>query len=531
MALALLADDQEAAEARDDFERFFEFVMRAEDTGEPIRIAPHQRVMNDFLRAHSKVCLLGAYDISKTFLVAAEILFDLGHNPSLRFALVGASEEQPKKVLKTIRTLIEHSLELRLVFPDLAPTRRPGEPWTDTDITVDRPLGIRDASVCARGIESDRIPGSRWDRLIIDDLVNDENTRTPERRDWMHSLVQKRAISRVDARKGKVWWLSNAWHPDDSFQRHTKVWPTITLRIDGTILLRNAPDWDSDLIRPADDRDASDPDAEYRLVAHDAPEPDNDNAIPLWPERQPAEWIAEKRRELLPEAFAQGYLCICRDYSQSLCRPEYIAKCRAVATLLQLTTMFYRRSDCALPGLVFVGIDLAFSKQASADESAFFAVLVTPDRTCVPLGIEHGRWSADEIEQRFLDFYDRYQPAGIAVENIAAQEFVRQTLQRLDKHAPVKPHTTDKTKHNVFFGVPAIFAAFAAGAWAFPHRQGRLPEALQKFTDQCLGYVPSDHTGDILMAAYFAVELARKYGALARARDPKARPAANVMVR
>jgi len=351
--------------------------------------------------------------------------------------------------------------QLRLVFPDLAPTRRPGEPWTDTDITVDRPLGIRDASVCARGIESDRIPGSRWDRLIIDDLVNDENTRTPERRDWMHSLVQKRAISRVDARKGKVWWLSNAWHPDDSFQRHTKVWPTITLRIDGTILLRNAPDWDSDLIRPADDRDASDPDAEYRLVAHDAPEPDNDNAIPLWPERQPAEWIAEKRRELLPEAFAQGYLCICRDYSQSLCRPEYIAKCRAVATLLQLTTMFYRRSDCALPGLVFVGIDLAFSKQASADESAFFAVLVTPDRTCVPLGIEHGRWSADEIEQRFLDFYDRYQPAGIAVENIAAQEFVRQTLQRLDKHAPVKPHTTDKTKHNVFFGVPSIYQFMA----------------------------------------------------------------------
>lgn len=506
-----------AQEAREDATKFLEFVMRAEDTGEPIAAAPHQKLMMQFMTAFRNACVLAAVDTGKTFGSAALVLYLLGLNPRLRIALLGAAEEQPKKTLKVARTLIEASPELRLVFPRLLPTKRDGEPWTDTDITVDRPPGIKDSSVCARGLESDLIPGSRWDVAILDDFVNDENVRTPERRAWQHSLVQKRVVPRVDKRHGRIYMLSNAWHPEDSFQRHAHVWPTLTMRVDGTILIKNAPDWDSSLIRPADDRPASNPLAEYRLVDHD---PDPDGRVPLWPERMPVEAIEQVRKTMLPEAFAQAYMCVCRDYTESLCRPEYIEKAREVANRLGATGFVRRKGDCKQgAGLVFIGVDLAFSKQSSADESAIFTFMVLPDQVRLILWIEHGRWGAEELERRIVDHHERYEPAGIAVESNAAQEHVRQFLQRVDKTMPVKPYTTDKMKHNVFFGVPSIFAEFAAGAWAFPNLPGEaLRPELQLFVDQSLGYSPSDHTGDTLMAGYFASELAKKYGALARAK-------------
>lgn len=529
-----------AQEAREDPTKFLAFVMRAEDTGEPIEPADHQIVMLDFLVQHRAACVLTAVDHAKTFTSAALVLWLLGHNPRLRIALLGDAEEQPKKVLKVIRTMIEQSAELRLVFPSLRKTTRDGEPWTDSDITVERGPGIKDSSVCARGLESSLIPGSRWDVAILDDFVNDENVRTPERRDWQHSLVQKRCVPRVDKNHGRIYLLSNAWHEDDSFQRHAKVWPCLTMRVDGTILIKNAPTWDSPLIRPADDRPAEDPNAEYRLIAHD---PDPTNEQTLWPERFSRETIAKIREQMLPEAFAQTYMCICRDYSQSLCRPEYIAKAQQIGRELQIHPDVYkayggfhrRKEDVRIPcgqGLVFIGVDMAFSKQSSADESAIFTFMVLPGAIRLPLWIEHGRWGAEELEQRVLDHHERYQPSAFAVENVAAQEHVRQFLQRVDKTMPIKPYTTDAKKHNVFFGVPSIFAEFAAGAWAFPNQEGRMRPELQKFADQCLGYAPSDHTGDLLMAAYFASEMAKKFGALARNLGPKnKRIAANLMAR
>jgi hypothetical protein len=510
----------DAQEAREDPAKFLAFVMRDEKTGDPIVPAPHQLVMMSFLYAHKTACCVTHLDAAKTFGSAALVLFLLGHNPNLRIILVGDIEDQPKKVLKVIRTMLESSAELHLVFPDLRKTRRDGEPWSDSSLTVDRPLGIKDPSITAVGITSGKVPGSRFDVVVLDDFVNDENTRTPERREELHKYVQTRFIGRVDMLRGRVYMLSNAWHPEDSFQRHARVYPTLTMRVDGIIMVRNAPDWDSPLIRPADDRDASNPLAQYRLIAHD---PDPDGLVPLWPERFPAAFIEERREKMLPVAFAQTYLCECRDYSESLCRPEYIERAKEVADKLKITGFYRRKADVDVPtgqGLIFIGVDLAFSKQASADESAFFTLMCLPGQIRLPLWIEHGRWGAEELEKKFLDHADRYPGAVFVVENVGAQEHVRQFLQRIDKNIAVKPFTTDKTKHNVFYGIPAIFAEYAAGVWAFPNRNGVLRPEMQKFADQSLGYTPSDHTGDVLMAGYFASEMAKKFGALAKNQGP-----------
>jgi hypothetical protein len=52
----------------------------------------------------------------------------------------------------------------------------------------------------------------------------------------------------------------------------------------------------------------------------------------------------------------------------------------------------------------------------------------------------------------------------------------------------------------------------ANGAWAFPNRGGVCHPNIQRLIDDCLYYVPSKHTGDVLMSLFIAHEIAKKFG-------------------
>lgn len=549
----------EAEEARSDPTAFLEFVMRAEQTQERLITAPHQRVFFEFVEQYRHCVVLLPIDHSKTFCSATLAMQILGQNPSARGAIVSAAEAQAKKPLDMVRSYIEQSDDLHLVFPNLRRSQRAGDPWNETAMTVERPFGIRDPSLVARGIDSKQILGSRWDFAIIDDILNDENVATPEARDKMFRLLQKDVFGRVDAKKGRIIFINTARHLEDAVQRMAEVWPTLTMRVDGTILIKNAPDFDSVHIRPADDKPADDPTAEYRLVAHDfiggVYQVDNDNDVPLWPERWPKEEI-EKRRTgpeaWLPEVFAQNLMNIPISDTSALCKQAYLDRALEMGRLLKVTGFAWDRSEVQIgdwknpaqpfaKGLafhVFTGVDLAVSKQSKAGESCVFSFAIFPHQIRVPLWIDHGKWGAKEIEQKLFDHIIRYQPSGVAVENVAAQELFRQVLvERQDEllkksaRAPIKPFTTDAKKHDPFFGVPALFAEFANGLWAIPNDRGQVRPEVRKWMNQCLQYSPSDHTGDLLMSQYFASELAKKFGALSRIKGPSKERAVGANVR
>lgn len=528
----------EAYEARDDAKKFFEFVMRSEDTQEPIVLAPHQRVFIDFMLAHRKAVAMLPIDHSKTFGVSALVLHMLGKNPRLRGGYVSAAEDQAKKPLDLVKRYIEQSSELRLVFPKLRRSPNYSDDWNEHAIVVDRPYGIRDPSLAAFGLDSKKITGSRWDFAVIDDSLNDENVSTPEQRDKVDRRLQKDIESRVDPRRGVVWYVNTARHLEDAVQKRVEKWPTIIMRVDGSIQIRNAPGWDSDDIRPADDLPAEDPNATYRLVAHGE---DPENRIPLWPERWPVEAIEERRRDWLPEVFAQNLMNYPISDAASLCKQAYLDKCIKVAQALGVEGFAAQKSDVQvkdlktdayligpLDVLVFMGVDLAVSKASKAGETAIFVFAVFPRAIRVPLWIESGKWGASEIESKVFACIERYRPAAVAVENVAAQELFRQILAerqeelvQKDLRAPIKPFTTDKKKHDPFYGLPSLFAEMNNGLWAIPNQHGIVRPELRKWMNQCLSYTPADHTGDVLMASYFASEIAKKFGAIARARTPR----------
>ncbi len=84
---------------------------------------------------------------------------------------------------RDIRGRLERSDELKLLFPDIfwPNAKKAEEKWTEEEFTVRRTGFQREATVTLFGLEDDMPTGKHFKKLLLDDVVNRENVRTPER--------------------------------------------------------------------------------------------------------------------------------------------------------------------------------------------------------------------------------------------------------------------------------------------------------------------------------------------------------------
>jgi hypothetical protein len=124
------------------------------------------------------------------------------------------------------------------------------------------------------------------------------------------------------------------------------------------------------------------------------------------------------------------------------------------------------------------------------------------------LNIEAGRWSAQEIVQRIQDTHHRYNSI-VVCENNAAQDFLVQ-FARGASALPIRPFTTGRNKAHPEFGVETLAVELSNGKWIIPNDgpHAMHPEIAQ-WIQEMLFYDPASHTGDTLMASWFAREGAR----------------------
>jgi hypothetical protein len=255
-----------AQQAADDPKEFFEFVMRHETTGAPVTCAPHQRLLFDFVRAHPRCVIRMPVGTAKTFSMASLTLWLIGDDASARGAFVSSTQSQAAKPVSMARDLIETSAELRLVYPGLRKSSRKTDPWTQTEITVARPPGIRDPTVVAIGIDG-AIAGARLSWVVVDDILDRENTSTPAGLQKVHEWFDSTVLSRIDPKGGRIVVTNTPWHPDDLTYKLEKAgWPTLTMDVEGNVGLANCPDFDSPELVPS-----TRPGEVYRLAAHDEP--------------------------------------------------------------------------------------------------------------------------------------------------------------------------------------------------------------------------------------------------------------------
>lgn len=532
---------QKAEAARKRPSDFLAFVMREQTSRRKIKTAPHQSVGLDFMWDHKECVAMWPAGSSKTFCVATLTLFLIGQDPTSRGAIVSATQAQAKKILSVVRDYIETSAELKMVFPDLKPSERQGDPWRDDRIVVHRPAGIPDPTLCAIGIDGG-LPGARLNWIVVDDILTRENTATQEQRAKVLEFLDSTVISRLDPVGGRIIVNNTAWHPQDLVHvLEAAGWATLRMTITGDVTVKDdkrrmdhgLPPWDHELLIPKYDEGD---DYTLRLVREGVD--DSKHEIPLWPERffylpwelpdgtklpPTKDWdeavrraladIENKRaRHVVGGEFNRLYMNITRDDSTAFCKQEYIDACKAAARAEKHFSMV---STYDGPNPTFTGVDLAVSPGEENDDVAFFTFEVLPDRRRKILDIEIGQWSGPVIVRMIIAKQKAYNSV-VRVENNAAQDFIRQFALQEDASLPVKPHCTGRTKAHPEYGVPGGFAEMSNGAWLIPNdKNGKCHPMVQKWVDGCLYYSPAKHTDDSVMAWYFAREQAKEWGLLA----------------
>ncbi len=514
-----------AQAARHDVVKFFEFVMEEEISRKQVPCLPHQKLALEFIMAHDRSVNMWPVGTSKSFLTIALTLFFLGQDVTTRGAIVSAAVEQSEKVLLAVRSYIEESWRLRLVFPHLVRSSRKVDPWTQSAITIERPAGIRDPSLTAVGRDSKRIVGSRWNWIVADDILNEENTSTKEIREKLYTWFGNSVLSRLDPETvgpTRVVVTNTPWHAEDLLHVLKKIgWATMRMDIYGNVEISDdrervrprehggmgLPPWDSDLIRPASN-DNSDP--LCRLADHD---PDPTNEVPLWPGRYPLSWIEKKRRTTHPVVFNQTLLCLCRDDATAMCKLAWIEACKKKAR--ERGVYDFSSAVTSSTQLVFTGVDLAIGLGEEHDDTCLFTFEVLPDMHRRILDIDVGKFDGPTIRDKIIAKQRQYNSV-VRVENVAAQEYILQMVREKDAAIPMKPHkTTQETKASLIYGLPALFTEIFNGAWLIPNNTyGECPDAVQRWVDACLNYLPTKHPDDTLMASHFAHAQAHDWGVL-----------------
>lgn len=447
--------EQAVRRARTDVNAFCEFVGRDEKTGEGILQAPMHIAWHDLLDRHDRTLIWSHVEGGKSSqLSILRTLYELGRDPSLRFLLLCNTKDTARKLARQIRNYIESSDELHDVFPDLLP----GDPWGEYAFSVKRSTHAKDPSIQTSGVHGN-ILGSRIDRLVGDDILDWENTRTEDQRknliDWWQSTPVGRLTD--DAR---VRVVGNAFHIQDLYHH-----------------LARQEGWEA---------------VRYPVL---------ENNIPRWPERWPMARIEKKAIELGPLEAARQLMCMSRDDASARFRREWIEVAlrlgdgTELASALQVVPRGYR---------TFTGVDLAIQQHSAADSTVLFSIAVDPYGVRNLLSIESGKFPGPVIVDKIIEAHRRYQSI-VVVENNAAQDYILQ-FARAKSAVPVVPFTTGRQKAHPEFGVESIAAELAGGKWKIPNRAGKVHPEVQKWIDEMLYYDPETHTGDRLMACWFARE-------------------------
>lgn len=464
--------------AREDVDSFIEFVLRGEEHHERVRQAPHHRDLQAALEESRH--FVGFYPVEhgKSFQLLGRVLFEVGRNPSVRIAYISGSVKQAKKLAKAVREYVEESPEYRAVFPDVRPSTRFGAPWTQTQLEVERPIGIKDPTLECFGVGSGAITGARLEVIILDDILDGENTRTPEQRKKVLDWIDSSSVEGRLGPGGRLWVLGTPWHQDDAMHH----------------LEARADVWRS-MRRPAVSN-PSDPPEQWRV---------------LWPKRWPIARLVDKRKTLTPDEWARQMLVVARDDKTSRFKRVWFDRAYLRG---QGQAMPFRYRG---PLVTVAGVDLAVGKNEENAETSIVTLAVHPNGDRQLLFVESGRWSAREIMVKVTGTWRRYDCQLIYVEDVAAQAYLVELLAE-SSPVPVEGWTTSGRKNDPVYGFEQMAVELNNGKWILPSdaATGRQPlnEEERKLVEEVLWYSPSEHTGDRAMACYFAREAAKAVGGM-----------------
>lgn len=479
--------------ARHDGAAFNAYVLRDETTGRPVANAPIHIALHRAIDQHPRLAVFAHIESGKSSSISiGRSLYELGRNRNLRILIVSNTGGQAVKIVRSIANYIEISPEFHRVFPNC----RPDEPWTHSGLTVHRDYIAKDPSIAATGVHG-AVLGARIDLLILDDILDYENTRTPEQREDLARWYRATLAGRL-TENARVIAVGTAWHPEDLMHMlaKTRLWHRERF--------------------PIQDK----------------------NGASTWPARWSLKRIADKREELGPIEAARQLDCIAVDDKTSRFQLDGIKKCLALGNGVDMRPDLMGDDGKLLPlpegAHVAVGVDLGFTKKArpGGAKTVFTATLFYADGTRQLLWIESGNFSGPEIVFKALDYHRRF-GANVYVESNAAQRLILDFA--LDPHyaellakelgpgfdpglIPVMPFQTGMNKWHPTFGIESLATELLMTKWLIPNEDydpetnaGTAHAEVISLIRAMRSYDPNGHTPDHLMSLWFCREGGRGY--------------------
>lgn len=491
--------------ARDDVRVFAQFILRDEDPGavglkegeswslykaesEDEEVDPELTALGDAIElqdyhlelldafvANQFLSVVAHTESGKTQLAIAYALWRLGRDARMRIAIVSEGAKLARQICRTIAKYIADETfigcrALRRVFPDL----KPGAKWSEEGYEVMRPKQVTHYSFAPYG-EKSSLTGPRLGLIILDDYITPKTTATPYMRQQNADNFDRKVQNRITAR-GQILILCNAqWSDDLSARVEARGYVAHRMRVtkDGTPdgELEWAERWSRPRIR---EKIQNNPDWRAMLFAV---------------RRQVGEH-GRFRDAAIRDALAMG-------------------KGRTLGLPLR---SFHPES------IFCIGMDFAFG---GADSCAIAVVAVEPPAEGEAVGrrvladIRVGKWTDGQAVEQLREVVGRYPEdrTFIRGESNAAQKWVVSNFSRQIGRM-IQPYRTGGSKWSPDVGIPALAAAFDNGLWVLPSDQFGDPtgdvavliSAMKAFDPSRAG---QDHTGDALMALFFADDLAR----------------------
>ena len=493
-----------------DATEFVKFVMKDEESGDRINQEEKHNIMQTICDEWDRGVILSHIESGKTNQITiGRTLYEIGVNPNMRGAIISNTEKQAIKFLRPIKLIIEKDEDWAVTFPDV----RPCSPWQDTQITVTRSRTMKDPTVQALGIHG-AILGARLDWVVGDDLLDKENTDSPIMRlevwEWFHANIMGRLT-----RKARVYMLGTAWHRDDMLHRfgRRKGWyfrrfPACDPKVTKSLSDR----WPLERIEQARENDLTE--MEFRRQILVLPPEDEDAAFK-------DEYIKTCSRlgvgvPLVPNMDALRQIPAPDFMRENQSQPK-IVNAQGKSVFSKVPRMF--ESDPP----IMIGVDLAGAKKGRRrGKVVFFVVAFHSDQKRQPIWIESGNFDGPGIVERIVSLYDRFN-AMFWVENNGVQDWIRQFTLKDHPTIPIYPFSTGRNKADPNFGVDTIATEFKNGGWVLPcvargPDEFAYDDEIEEWLGQCKDYERDPHTGDHVMASWFAREGGRRFFARKRKR-------------
>ena len=187
------------------------------------KVAPFHKDWINFRLSSKETLILGPRGHGKsTVLTVSYGLWRATANHDLRILEVSNTHDQAVAFLREQRGHIETNDIYRACYGDMTPPPALIEKrkWTEKEITFPRKKIMKEATITAVGVGGPII-GRHYDIILLDDVVDDDNSRTEHQRQKLLTWYRKVLLPCLEP-NGEIHAIGTRYHPMDLYGHFLK---------------------------------------------------------------------------------------------------------------------------------------------------------------------------------------------------------------------------------------------------------------------------------------------------------------------